>query len=598
LILLKVNDIFIKEFLNKLKKRRILKMNFLSHKNGITLIALVITIIVLLILAGVSLNVLIGNNGVLTQAQMSSLSHRIAIYKEEMEMNLAGLIDGKDTLNIRETITVLNENVKSYIPSLEDEDVGLFGIINGELYYLGDNNQVIEICEKNNISCKEDNLTSEEFINNIENKALEALLIKRAGRGFTVTDEEGNISNVGIKLENKTATNINWKIISEVENQSVVATYGLGWYYVPANTYIEDIGTLKYSYIINYDTQKAVKFDPTKHTLLSKANDLASQDGLVLNVDSTVFDNSVAASEILSNVETYFGEGVTLYNVDESFIGDNTLNFDGEDDFMVINPSTDTTVKISDLENTGFTIEYYGTLQYGKFYNLSGNYVANPGITSGGIICMTDSLSGGNWVWNGFKNFRMGLTANTYLEGMYVGTGMGLNTNDSSYISDYSLIVLNPNAPTSWNQTGQYYKIPEYNETKAYYIQIIFNPNITYSENGKEYISQKVYINGEKIVDGKLIKKVWDSFINEGKDISFLWQVGRNCSAPSQNGWAYGKLQARAIRLYNKAISDEDALLNYNATVAYYEYLSGNASGSTENTDNNAGDLSDVVTSD
>ena len=44
-------------------------MEKLNEKNGITLIALVITIIVLLILAGVSIAMLTGQNGILTQAQ-------------------------------------------------------------------------------------------------------------------------------------------------------------------------------------------------------------------------------------------------------------------------------------------------------------------------------------------------------------------------------------------------------------------------------------------------------------------------------------------------------------------------------------------------
>ena len=40
-----------------------------SFQNGITLIALVISIIVMLVLAGVSLNATIGDNGIITQAQ-------------------------------------------------------------------------------------------------------------------------------------------------------------------------------------------------------------------------------------------------------------------------------------------------------------------------------------------------------------------------------------------------------------------------------------------------------------------------------------------------------------------------------------------------
>ena len=45
--------------------------NNLKNMKGITLIALVITIIVLLILAGVSIAMLTGQNGILTQAQNS-----------------------------------------------------------------------------------------------------------------------------------------------------------------------------------------------------------------------------------------------------------------------------------------------------------------------------------------------------------------------------------------------------------------------------------------------------------------------------------------------------------------------------------------------
>ena len=40
-----------------------------NSNNGITLIALIITIIVLLILAGVSIAMLTGDNGILTQAK-------------------------------------------------------------------------------------------------------------------------------------------------------------------------------------------------------------------------------------------------------------------------------------------------------------------------------------------------------------------------------------------------------------------------------------------------------------------------------------------------------------------------------------------------
>ena len=53
----------------KLEKICITNVKKLNSKAGITLIALVISIIVMLILAGVSLNATIGDNGIITQAQ-------------------------------------------------------------------------------------------------------------------------------------------------------------------------------------------------------------------------------------------------------------------------------------------------------------------------------------------------------------------------------------------------------------------------------------------------------------------------------------------------------------------------------------------------
>ena len=51
------------------ERQRKLLTKIKKKENGITLIALVITIIVLLILAGVSIAMLTGDNGILTQAQ-------------------------------------------------------------------------------------------------------------------------------------------------------------------------------------------------------------------------------------------------------------------------------------------------------------------------------------------------------------------------------------------------------------------------------------------------------------------------------------------------------------------------------------------------
>ena len=61
----------------------------MKKQNGITLIALIITIIVLLILAGVSINMVIGQNSVLTKAQNAVTENKKATVLEEAQLVLA-----------------------------------------------------------------------------------------------------------------------------------------------------------------------------------------------------------------------------------------------------------------------------------------------------------------------------------------------------------------------------------------------------------------------------------------------------------------------------------------------------------------------------
>ena len=82
-----MNNINEKEFYqqysnNKLEKICITNVNNLNNKAGITLIALVISIIVMLILAGVSLNATIGDNGIITQAQNATYMQSVAVLEE------------------------------------------------------------------------------------------------------------------------------------------------------------------------------------------------------------------------------------------------------------------------------------------------------------------------------------------------------------------------------------------------------------------------------------------------------------------------------------------------------------------------------------
>lgn len=58
-----------------------------KKQNGVTLIALVVTIIVLIILAGISINLILGDNGIITIAKKAKENTELAKIEEETELN-------------------------------------------------------------------------------------------------------------------------------------------------------------------------------------------------------------------------------------------------------------------------------------------------------------------------------------------------------------------------------------------------------------------------------------------------------------------------------------------------------------------------------
>ena len=81
---------------------------------GITLIALVVTIIILLILAGVSIAMLTGNNGVLTKAGEAKVRTGDAGDLEKIQLEVAGSFDESGKINLAKLKSNFDENGISY----------------------------------------------------------------------------------------------------------------------------------------------------------------------------------------------------------------------------------------------------------------------------------------------------------------------------------------------------------------------------------------------------------------------------------------------------------------------------------------------------
>ena len=121
-----------------------MKLNIKTKdKNGITLVALVVTIIVLILLAGVSINLVIGNNGIITKAQVAKTSTELAKYKEELsqwkinkKMEDNNFVE--DTLsagknNLAYGGVKQEGNIKTIIQDVDDSYLDEVEIIKGEL---------------------------------------------------------------------------------------------------------------------------------------------------------------------------------------------------------------------------------------------------------------------------------------------------------------------------------------------------------------------------------------------------------------------------------------------------------------------------------
>lgn len=65
------------------------KEKYLRKNGGITLIVLVVTIIVLIILAGISINLILGENGIIKKAQKAKEKHEEAVQEEREQLDIA-----------------------------------------------------------------------------------------------------------------------------------------------------------------------------------------------------------------------------------------------------------------------------------------------------------------------------------------------------------------------------------------------------------------------------------------------------------------------------------------------------------------------------
>ena len=130
-----------------------------KNNRGVTLIALVVTIIVLFILAGISLSTLTGENGIIKNAQKAEKTTKLSGYQEQVKLyiqnkqiensnfNKQSLMAGKDYLNYNTKNETEKGNIKTIIPTITNEYLEKLEIVKGELLINTKNKTEIEIAQ-------------------------------------------------------------------------------------------------------------------------------------------------------------------------------------------------------------------------------------------------------------------------------------------------------------------------------------------------------------------------------------------------------------------------------------------------------------------
>lgn len=127
-------------------------MKKINENRGITLIALVITIIVLIILAGVTIGLVIGNNGILTRTSSAKEQNTIESIKEKLELVKASDYIKEDGISSIDTYfnTLEKEKIEPYIVTNKEKMAETTAIIEVDSKY----SFIITIESKNGINIK------------------------------------------------------------------------------------------------------------------------------------------------------------------------------------------------------------------------------------------------------------------------------------------------------------------------------------------------------------------------------------------------------------------------------------------------------------
>ena len=296
-----------------------------KNVHGITLIELVITIIVLLILAGVSIAMLTGQNGILTQAQNAKDKTEYKNAEEKVRLAVMGAMSDDGTL----TVEKLRTDMANYGGTIEGETFPVTATVDGKSFTVNANGSVGEIVpapeglEVGTDDVKLDSSNDNYKISKwkvLDIKNGKVTLVPETATSGTVYLGQAQGYNNGVKLLNDACSNLYGNASKGIEARSIN---------------IEDIenymtdgakngtnGAYKYNDgNATYNTQTSTPYTSLKKypTIYAKENlsvingptnnnglGMSEQTTLVGRTDESATDGKLEASKSIQPYQTYW----------------------------------------------------------------------------------------------------------------------------------------------------------------------------------------------------------------------------------------------------------------------------------------------------
>ena len=255
------------------------KTKAFKSTKGITLIALVVTIIVLLILAGVSIAMLTGNNGILSQAGRAKDRTREEGAREKIQLEVMGAYDEYGNINVGKLKTNLDNNVGADTSKINDIliDGATTGkiTVDGKDFYVDGNGNVLDYDGPDGTDTPE---KSTETTISRSNGTIDIVFLQNTSYAVSQTPNAPALDNTMVPVKYNTETK-NWNVCSKDDAE---------WY--------------------NYEVQSST----TESGGSSKWANVMLTDDIVVEKDGTTYDASAVKDLLTSNsLQTIVGATVT-----------------------------------------------------------------------------------------------------------------------------------------------------------------------------------------------------------------------------------------------------------------------------------------------